>query len=151
MLFIKQCQQTIIFLFFFVTQDAIEADENKAFYESSEDSSEAETKAKDTPPKKMYVMDPDHRLLLKNTKPLLNSRNGAVRNLLNYFLNFLVKYLFCFILKRFSNFLQECNCSMLCKLLLLFFGECLTIFVLLFAYFFFFFWKLFKIFKECHM
>uniref|UniRef100_A0A6Q2XD81 AP-3 complex subunit beta n=1 Tax=Esox lucius TaxID=8010 RepID=A0A6Q2XD81_ESOLU len=28
--------------------------------------------------KKPYVMDPDHRLLLRNTKPLLQSRNAAV-------------------------------------------------------------------------
>lgn len=29
--------------------------------------------------KKPYVMDPDHRLLLRVTKPLLQSRNTAVR------------------------------------------------------------------------
>ncbi|KAJ3595872.1 hypothetical protein NHX12_002284, partial [Muraenolepis orangiensis] len=28
--------------------------------------------------RKPYVMDPDHRLLLRNTKPLLQSRNAAV-------------------------------------------------------------------------
>lgn len=30
--------------------------------------------------RKPYVMDPDHRLLLRNTKPLLQSRNAAVRH-----------------------------------------------------------------------
>uniref|UniRef100_A0A8C6Y4F6 AP-3 complex subunit beta n=1 Tax=Naja naja TaxID=35670 RepID=A0A8C6Y4F6_NAJNA len=37
-------------------------------------------KAKSTPlaKRKPYVMDPDHRLLLRNTKPLLQSRNAAV-------------------------------------------------------------------------
>ncbi|CAJ1070452.1 AP-3 complex subunit beta-1 isoform X2 [Xyrichtys novacula] len=49
-------------------------DENsdKAFYES--DSEEKKDEKEDKP----YVMDPDHRLLLRNTKPLLQSRNTAV-------------------------------------------------------------------------
>lgn len=45
----------------------------KAFYDSDEEKREqasGETKA--------YIMDPDHRLLLHNTKPLLQSRNTAV-------------------------------------------------------------------------
>lgn len=48
-------------------------DENneKAFYESDEEK-------KDQTEAKLYVMDPDHRLLLRNTKPLLQSRNTAV-------------------------------------------------------------------------
>ncbi|XP_076020068.1 AP-3 complex subunit beta-1 isoform X2 [Genypterus blacodes] len=48
-------------------------DENneKAFYDSDEDKKEH---TEDKP----YVMDPDHRLLLRNTKPLLQSRNTAV-------------------------------------------------------------------------
>uniref|UniRef100_A0A8C1DHT0 AP-3 complex subunit beta n=1 Tax=Cyprinus carpio carpio TaxID=630221 RepID=A0A8C1DHT0_CYPCA len=47
-------------------------DENneKAFYDSEE-----ERKVEQTKP---YIMDPDHRLLLRNTKPLLQSRNTAV-------------------------------------------------------------------------
>ncbi|KAM7368682.1 hypothetical protein PAMP_012995 [Pampus punctatissimus] len=47
-------------------------DENneKTFYESDSE----EKKVEDKP----YVMDPDHRLLLRNTKPLLQSRNTAV-------------------------------------------------------------------------
>uniref|UniRef100_A0A8D3BM76 AP-3 complex subunit beta n=1 Tax=Scophthalmus maximus TaxID=52904 RepID=A0A8D3BM76_SCOMX len=49
-------------------------DENneKAFYDS-----ESEEK-KDQMEAKTYIMDPDHRLLLRNTKPLLQSRNTAV-------------------------------------------------------------------------
>ncbi|XP_077593936.1 AP-3 complex subunit beta-1 [Stigmatopora nigra] len=50
-------------------------DENndKTFYDSDpEEKGEEEVEAKP------YVMDPDHRLLLRNTKPLLQSRNTAV-------------------------------------------------------------------------
>uniref|UniRef100_A0A8C7M6B9 AP-3 complex subunit beta n=1 Tax=Oncorhynchus mykiss TaxID=8022 RepID=A0A8C7M6B9_ONCMY len=43
-----------------------------AFYESDEEKTRDETEAKP------YMMDPDHRLLLRNTKPLLQSRNTAV-------------------------------------------------------------------------
>ncbi|NXQ24401.1 AP3B1 protein, partial [Alaudala cheleensis] len=43
------------------------------FYESDE-----EQKEKDQKLKTSYTMDPDHRLLLRNTKPLLQSRNAAV-------------------------------------------------------------------------
>uniref|UniRef100_A0A8C2XP07 Adaptor related protein complex 3 subunit beta 1 n=1 Tax=Cyclopterus lumpus TaxID=8103 RepID=A0A8C2XP07_CYCLU len=46
-------------------------DNEKAFYESEEEKKD-QTEA--TP----YTMDPDHRLLLRNTKPLLQSRNTAV-------------------------------------------------------------------------
>uniref|UniRef100_A0A673XLX4 AP-3 complex subunit beta n=1 Tax=Salmo trutta TaxID=8032 RepID=A0A673XLX4_SALTR len=51
-----------------------EFDENSetAFYESDE------KKTKNGDENKSYVMDPDHRLLLRNTKPLLQSRNTAV-------------------------------------------------------------------------
>ncbi|KAM9338455.1 AP-3 complex subunit beta-1 [Symphorus nematophorus] len=49
-------------------------DENneKTFYDS--DSEEKKEQVEEKP----YVMDPDHRLLLRNTKPLLQSRNTAV-------------------------------------------------------------------------
>ncbi|XP_054468158.1 AP-3 complex subunit beta-1 [Anoplopoma fimbria] len=49
-------------------------DENndKAFYESDSEEKKDQTEAKP------YIMDPDHRLLLRNTKPLLQSRNTAV-------------------------------------------------------------------------
>ncbi|NWS92045.1 AP3B1 protein, partial [Toxostoma redivivum] len=43
------------------------------FYESDE-----EQKEKDQKLKTAYTMDQDHRLLLRNTKPLLQSRNAAV-------------------------------------------------------------------------
>ncbi|NWV61072.1 AP3B1 protein, partial [Malurus elegans] len=43
------------------------------FYESDEEQKEKDQKMKTT-----YTMDPDHRLLLRNTKPLLQSRNAAV-------------------------------------------------------------------------
>lgn len=49
-------------------------DENceKAFYDSDEEKRDGVTQ------RKPYVMDPDHRLLLRNIKPLLQSRNTAV-------------------------------------------------------------------------
>ncbi|XP_038148442.1 AP-3 complex subunit beta-1 isoform X3 [Cyprinodon tularosa] len=54
-------------------EDAV-FDENheKAFYGSD---SEEKPDQKEAKP---YIMDPDHRLLLRNTKPLLQSRNTAV-------------------------------------------------------------------------
>uniref|UniRef100_A0A671WQU3 AP-3 complex subunit beta n=1 Tax=Sparus aurata TaxID=8175 RepID=A0A671WQU3_SPAAU len=56
----------------------------QTFYGSDEDEDEDEEekeKKAETPAmakRKPYVMDPDHRLLLRNTKPLLQSRNAAV-------------------------------------------------------------------------
>ncbi|XP_073791873.1 AP-3 complex subunit beta-1 isoform X4 [Danio rerio] len=52
-------------------EDAI-FDENseKTFYDSEEERRVDQSKP--------YIMDPDHRLLLRNTKPLLQSRNTAV-------------------------------------------------------------------------
>ena len=52
------------------------------FYPKSEsddddDDSDDETTEK-KPKKESYVMDPDHRLLLRTCKPLLQSRNAAV-------------------------------------------------------------------------
>uniref|UniRef100_A0A8C1DLX9 AP-3 complex subunit beta n=2 Tax=Cyprinus carpio TaxID=7962 RepID=A0A8C1DLX9_CYPCA len=51
-------------------EDAV-FDENseKAFYDSEEERRVEQSKP--------YIMDPDHRLLLRNTKPLLQSRNTA--------------------------------------------------------------------------
>uniref|UniRef100_A0A667ZH51 Adaptor related protein complex 3 subunit beta 2 n=1 Tax=Myripristis murdjan TaxID=586833 RepID=A0A667ZH51_9TELE len=46
----------------------------KTFYGSDDEEDEDEEDKE----KKPYVMDPDHRLLLRNTKPLLQSRNAAV-------------------------------------------------------------------------
>ncbi|XP_038562171.1 AP-3 complex subunit beta-2 isoform X4 [Micropterus salmoides] len=57
---------------------------DKTFYGSEEDDDEDEEekeKKSEAPAmakRKPYVMDPDHRLLLRNTKPLLQSRNAAV-------------------------------------------------------------------------
>ncbi|XP_037689091.1 AP-3 complex subunit beta-2 isoform X1 [Choloepus didactylus] len=66
------------------TQNESLLDENpeKAFYGSEEDETKApgtgEAAAAALPTRKPYVMDPDHRLLLRNTKPLLQSRSAAV-------------------------------------------------------------------------
>uniref|UniRef100_A0A8C7A848 AP-3 complex subunit beta n=1 Tax=Nothoprocta perdicaria TaxID=30464 RepID=A0A8C7A848_NOTPE len=54
-------------------KDVVEEYNENNFYESDD-----EQKEKDQKVKKTYVMDPDHRLLLRNTKPLLQSRNAAV-------------------------------------------------------------------------
>uniref|UniRef100_A0A4W3JN13 AP-3 complex subunit beta n=1 Tax=Callorhinchus milii TaxID=7868 RepID=A0A4W3JN13_CALMI len=43
-----------------------------SFYDSDEE------QKKNSSGRKPYMMDPDHRLLLRNTKPLLQSRNAAV-------------------------------------------------------------------------
>ncbi|XP_069020977.1 AP-3 complex subunit beta-1 isoform X1 [Embiotoca jacksoni] len=55
-------------------KEGVVFDENdeKTFYDS-----ECEEK-RDQKETKPYIMDPDHRLLLRNTKPLLQSRNTAV-------------------------------------------------------------------------
>ncbi|XP_038157243.1 AP-3 complex subunit beta-2 isoform X5 [Cyprinodon tularosa] len=56
----------------------------KTFYGSDEDEDEEDeekekkAEAAAMAKRKPYVMDPDHRLLLRNTKPLLQSRNAAV-------------------------------------------------------------------------
>lgn len=59
---------------------------DKKFYGSEEEEDEEEDEeekekradALAMAKRKPYVMDPDHRLLLRNTKPLLQSRNAAV-------------------------------------------------------------------------
>lgn len=53
----------------------VEENDEKTFYESDSEDKKEQT------PTKAYVMDPDHRLLLRNTKPLLQSRNTAVSEL----------------------------------------------------------------------
>jgi AP-3 complex subunit beta len=56
----------------------------KPFYESFEKEDEEEEEEEGgkgdtkTEKKAPYIMDPDHRLLLRQAKPLLNSRNSAV-------------------------------------------------------------------------
>ncbi|XP_049928634.1 AP-3 complex subunit beta-2 isoform X11 [Epinephelus moara] len=67
-----------------MNESLLEEGSDKTFYGSDEDEDEdeeeKEKKAEATTmaKRKPYVMDPDHRLLLRNTKPLLQSRNAAV-------------------------------------------------------------------------
>ncbi|XP_010775904.1 AP-3 complex subunit beta-2-like [Notothenia coriiceps] len=66
-----------------MNESFLEEGSDKTFYGSDEDSDEEEEdkdKKVEAPmvKRKPYVMDPDHRLLLRNTKPLLQSRNAAV-------------------------------------------------------------------------
>ncbi|GCB68344.1 hypothetical protein scyTo_0005287 [Scyliorhinus torazame] len=55
-------------------EELLDESNEKTFYDSDEDQNKNGVAAKQP-----YVMDPDHRLLLRNTKPLLQSRNAAVR------------------------------------------------------------------------
>ncbi|XP_022105220.1 AP-3 complex subunit beta-2-like isoform X2 [Acanthaster planci] len=57
--------------------DMIQEEQEKSFYGSDSDKGDEEEKDKE-PVKKPYVMDADHRLLLRSVKPLLQSRNSAV-------------------------------------------------------------------------
>lgn len=50
----------------------VHSEKDKPFYEDSEEDEEKEKKDDS------LVLDPDHRLLLRNTKPLLQSRNSSV-------------------------------------------------------------------------
>ncbi|XP_065267847.1 AP-3 complex subunit beta-2 isoform X2 [Emys orbicularis] len=60
-------------------ESLLEENPEKAFYGSDEeDSKDDKLDAASLVKRKPYVMDPDHRLLLRNTKPLLQSRNAAV-------------------------------------------------------------------------
>ncbi|KAM5292452.1 AP-3 complex subunit beta-2 isoform 5-T5 [Ctenodactylus gundi] len=63
-------------------ESLLEENPEKAFYGSEEDEAKGqgseEAAAPALPARKPYVMDPDHRLLLRNTKPLLQSRSAAV-------------------------------------------------------------------------
>ncbi|XP_010148253.1 PREDICTED: AP-3 complex subunit beta-2, partial [Eurypyga helias] len=60
-------------------ESLLEESTEKAFYGSEEeDTKDAKAEAASLAKRKPYVMDPDHRLLLRNTKPLLQSRNAAV-------------------------------------------------------------------------
>ena len=62
---------------FYSDEDKESEDED----EDSEEDSDGEGKRKKSPKKKPYVMDSDHRLLLRNCKPLLQSRNASVGTL----------------------------------------------------------------------
>uniref|UniRef100_A0A8C7B7S5 AP-3 complex subunit beta n=1 Tax=Neovison vison TaxID=452646 RepID=A0A8C7B7S5_NEOVI len=63
-------------------ESLLEENPEKAFYGSEEDEAKGpgseEAATTTVPARKPYVMDPDHRLLLRNTKPLLQSRSAAV-------------------------------------------------------------------------
>ncbi|XP_025924111.1 AP-3 complex subunit beta-2 isoform X3 [Apteryx rowi] len=60
-------------------ESLLEDSAEKAFYGSDEeDTKDDKAEATSLVKRKPYVMDPDHRLLLRNTKPLLQSRNAAV-------------------------------------------------------------------------
>lgn len=63
-------------------ESLLEENPERAFYGSEEDEAKGpgseEAAATTLPARKPYVMDPDHRLLLRNTKPLLQSRSAAV-------------------------------------------------------------------------
>ncbi|XP_057578323.1 AP-3 complex subunit beta-2 isoform X1 [Hippopotamus amphibius kiboko] len=63
-------------------ESLLEENPEKAFYGSEEDEAKGpgseEAASSALPSRKPYVMDPDHRLLLRNTKPLLQSRSAAV-------------------------------------------------------------------------
>jgi len=71
---------------FYDDEEHENGDENKDGEngETSSDEDEGDEKKKKAggkrePSKQKAVMDPDHRLLLKNARPLLQSRNSAVR------------------------------------------------------------------------
>ncbi|XP_048015085.1 AP-3 complex subunit beta-2 isoform X1 [Megalobrama amblycephala] len=63
-----------------INESLLEESGEKAFYASDDEEEDEDKKAEAAalPKRKPYVMDPDHRLLLRNTKPLLQSRNAAV-------------------------------------------------------------------------
>ncbi|XP_072167067.1 AP-3 complex subunit beta-2-like isoform X2 [Diadema setosum] len=56
--------------------DVIQEQSERSFYGSEH--SEEEDEEKETEQKKPYIMDSDHRLLLRSVKPLLQSRNASV-------------------------------------------------------------------------
>lgn len=56
-----------------------EEEANKPFYdETSGSENESDSKVLERNSEKTYILDPDHRLLLRQTKPLLQSRNASV-------------------------------------------------------------------------
>ncbi|XP_069078419.1 AP-3 complex subunit beta-2 isoform X2 [Pleurodeles waltl] len=60
-------------------ESLLEENPEKTFYGSDdEDTKDGKAENSSTVKQAPYVMDPDHRLLLRNTKPLLQSRNAAV-------------------------------------------------------------------------
>lgn len=75
------------------TKESVDENDHRAFYESSEDSDKEPDGLAKPPIKKPYVMDSDHRLLLRTCRPLLNSRNAAVRMSWKKILNFSYCYI----------------------------------------------------------
>lgn len=67
----KFCQCVLIF-------QQVGNPETQQFYPSSESENSDESDNEDAEKPKAYVMDPDHRLLLRSCQPLLQSRNAAV-------------------------------------------------------------------------
>ena len=61
-------------MFLIVVQD-LEDDSDKLYYVDDDSTSEPESNSSK---KKLYSLDPDHKLLLRSARPLLQSRNAAV-------------------------------------------------------------------------
>lgn len=60
-------------------EESTRDEEDRPFYDTSSDDENAKGDAKPPPVEKpTYSLDLDHRLLLRQTKPLLQSRNAAV-------------------------------------------------------------------------
>ena len=59
-------------------EDSDEEESEEESDEEDDEASEKKKKKKKKEKKKVFVMDADHRLLLRVTKPLLQSRNAAV-------------------------------------------------------------------------
>lgn len=69
-------QEACLIVKIVVVQDAgMESDDNKPFYEEDEEEEEVEKNKK---PVFKLLLDQDHKLLLRNAKPLLQSRNASV-------------------------------------------------------------------------
>lgn len=62
----------MISCWFYFQGATFDENDEKSFYDSESEEKKVQVEAKP------YIMDPDHRLLLRNTKPLLQSRNTAV-------------------------------------------------------------------------
>ena len=60
-------------------------DEQKNFYEDETEKTADDEEQDEELEKRTYIMDSDHRLLLRCTKPLLQSRNSAVCIILSLF------------------------------------------------------------------
>ncbi|CAF1526244.1 unnamed protein product [Rotaria magnacalcarata] len=62
----------------FVDPNKTYEDDKTDFYGDNKKKEEKDEEEDDSPEKRTYIMDSDHRLLLRVTKPLLQSRNSAV-------------------------------------------------------------------------